>query len=120
MMLKRWSLCLSLLVPCVALADWSGKGEAGFVVSRGNTNTDTANAKIEMVFDEAPWKYALGGSGIHASDDQGSTAQRWEAHAQSNYDFSPRNFWFGGGRYDNDRFSGFYYQTSLTTGIGHK
>lgn len=119
-MLKRWLLCVSLLMPCVALAEWSGKGEAGFVLARGNTNTDTANAKVELVLDKAPWKYTFGGSGIHASDDQGPTAQRWEAHTQSNYDFSPRNFWFGGARYDDDRFSGFYYQTSLTTGVGHK
>jgi putative salt-induced outer membrane protein len=120
MMLKKWSPCLLLLVPVAAFAEWSGKGEAGFVLARGNTNTDTANAKVEMMLDKAPWKYTFGGSGIHASDDAGATAQRWEVHLQSNYDFSPRNFWFGAARYDDDRFSGFYYQASVTTGVGHK
>jgi len=119
-MRNRWWLYFGLFIPCAAFAEWSGKGEAGWVLARGNTETNTANAKVDMVLDKAPWKYSFGGSGIYASDKNTSTAQRWEAHLQTNYDFSPRNFWFGGARYDDDRFSGFYYQASLTTGVGHK
>ena len=38
---------------------------------------------------------------------------------ESDYRFNPRNFWFGGVRYENDHFSGFTHQGTASTGIGH-
>ena len=32
----------------------------------------------------------------------------------------PRDFWFGGFRYQDDRFSGFRYQATIAVGIGHR
>jgi putative salt-induced outer membrane protein len=48
------------------------------------------------------------------------TARRWEVFEQTDYNFSPRNFWFGAARYEDDAFSGFEYQATVSTGIGHK
>ena len=49
-----------------------------------------------------------------------TTAQRWEVRGQSNYDFTPKAYWFGAGRYDDDRFSAYDYQASLAAGLGYK
>jgi len=118
---------LKLLLPVLALgmvspayADWTGKGEAGLVISSGNTETETANVKFDMAHEAEKWKHAFGLSGLYASDEEGTTAQRWEAHAQSDYNFSPKTFWFGAGRYEDDRFSGFEYQATISTGLGRK
>src|SRR5262249_33278187 len=43
----------------------------------------------------------------------------WQTLWQSNYDFTPRMFAFGGLRYDHDEFSGFQYQSSVTAGAGY-
>src|SRR5690606_34078755 len=48
------------------------------------------------------------------------TAERWELFGQSDYNFTPRTFWFGAGRYEEDRFSGFKYQATVSTGLGRK
>lgn len=48
------------------------------------------------------------------------SAERWDASWQSNYDFTPRIYTFGGLRYERDMFSGFQYQESLTGGLGYK
>ena len=39
---------------------------------------------------------------------------------QQDYNFSERTFWFGAARYEEDRFSGFDYQATLSTGLGRK
>lgn len=120
----------SLLPPALALAalgtaipahaDWTGKGEAGLVIASGNTETETANVKLNMAHERDQWKNAFGIAGLYASDDTGTTAQRWEAIGQSDYNFSPKTFWFGALRYEDDRFSGFEYQATVSTGLGRK
>lgn len=99
-------------------ADWTGKGEAGVVLSNGNTNTKNANAKLELATTVESWKHSFGLTGVYAQSDELTTGQRWEAYEQSDYNFSPRAFWFGAARYEDDRFSGFEYQATLSTGLG--
>lgn len=103
-----------------AHADLTGKGEAGLVVSSGNTQTETANAKLNLAREDGKWKNAFGLAGLYASDDTGTTAQRWEALTQSDYNFSPKTFWFGATRYEKDEFSGFEYQATVSSGLGRK
>ena len=114
-----------LLVPLFAIspahADWSGKGEAGLVIATGNTESKTANAKVLLASEVDKWKHQFGGAALYAtSDPDGTTANRWELSEQSDYNFSPRTFWFGAARYEDDEFSGFEYQATASTGIGRK
>lgn len=111
---------LILAATASAQADWTGKGEAGLVLSSGNTETQTANAKLALAREVDKWKNAFGLAGLYASDDMGATAQRWEALTQSDYNFTPKTFWFGAARYEDDKFSGFEYQATLSTGLGRK
>ena len=116
---RSWLLALALFAT-PALAAWTGKGEAGLVVSSGNTETETANAKLALAREEGKWKNAFGLAGLYASDEDGKTAQRWEALTQTDYNFTPRTFWFGAARYEDDEFSGFEYQATASTGLGRK
>jgi len=101
-----------------ARADWTGKGEAGLVLANGNTDSKTGNIKFDLANTLDQWKHAFGGSAIYASADDETTGQRWELHEQSDYNFSAKSFWFGAARYEDDRFSGFEYQATLSTGLG--
>ena len=38
---------------------WSGKGQAGYVMSRGNSDTDAANAKLDLFLLTPAWKHQL-------------------------------------------------------------
>ena len=42
---------LAMLAPAQA-GDWLGKAEAGYVMARGNTDTDSANAKIDVAYEK--------------------------------------------------------------------
>lgn len=113
-------LTAALAAAAPAHADWTGKGEAGLVISSGNTETETANAKLSMTREAGNWKNAFGLAGLYASDEEGATAQRWELAGQSDYSFSPKTFWFGAARYEKDEFSGFEYQAIASSGLGRK
>ena len=105
-------------MPHVAMAQWQAKAEAGIVASRGNTETESANAKFDVSRDLVEGKHSAGLTGVYASEEPGATGQRWEAREQSDYRFHPKGFWFGSARYEEDRFSGIAYQATFGTGLG--
>jgi putative salt-induced outer membrane protein len=103
-----------------AQAAWSSRSEAGFVAARGNTSTETANLKFEIVREQNKWKNTFDASGLYGKTSTTQSAQRWEARDQVDHLFSGRSFWFGAVRYEDDRFNGFDYQTTVSTGLGRK
>jgi len=111
------ALALGLL-PSEAAAEWKGKGEVGAVMARGNSDADTVNIKLDMSRELDRWKHNFGILALRATNDGDKTAERYGAYWQSDYKFSDRSYWFGGLRYEDDRFSGFDYQASVTSGIG--
>jgi len=114
-------VCACVLVSFTARADWTGKTEAGLVLATGNTESETANAKVAFVQETGAWKNTVGGAALYTSaDEEGTTARRWEAFGQSDYNFSPKTFAFGAGRYEDDEFSGFEYQATLSAGLGRR
>ena len=103
-----------------ALADWSGKGELGASFASGNSENESVNAALQMKKEHDQWSHILGFAGNYGNDGSETTAQRWELRGQSNYNFTERAYWFGAARYEDDRFSAYDFQTSLSTGLGYK
>jgi putative salt-induced outer membrane protein len=103
-----------------ALAEWTGKGELGASLASGNTETETANVAVEVKNTLEKWTHTLGFAGNYGSDSGATTAQRWELRGQSDYKFTDRAYWFGAGRYEDDRFSTYDFQSSIATGLGYK
>jgi putative salt-induced outer membrane protein len=100
---------------------WSGKGQAGYVMSRGTTDTDTANAKIDLsdTIDDS-WKHIIHMEGLYGRNSDITSAERWAVAVQSNYSYTPRAYVFGALHYLDDYFSGFQYQGDVSTGLGYK
>jgi putative salt-induced outer membrane protein len=103
-----------------AVADWTGKGELGASFASGNSENESVNAALEVKNTHDQWAHTLGLAGNYGSDGTVTTAERWELRGQSAYSFNERAYWFGAGRYEDDRFSAFDYQASLSTGPGYK
>jgi putative salt-induced outer membrane protein len=103
-----------------ALAQWTGKAEAGASFASGNSENESANAAAEVKYARDKWDHTLGFAGNYGSDSGGTTAQRWEVRGQSNYRFTDRAYGFGAGRYEDDKFSAFEYQSSLAAGLGYR
>ena len=94
------------------------RAEAGAVISHGNTDNQSFNAKFDYAREWRRWRQALGSSGVYAADDTGATAQRWDVRGQTDYKFLSKGFSFVSARYEQDRFSGFVYQSAFTLGLG--
>lgn len=92
--------------------------EAGIVVSRGNSDNESATAKFDTAREWTRWKLGFGGAAVYAADDTGATGQRWSMRSQTDYRFHRQGFSFANGRYEQDRFGGFEYQSSLSMGLG--
>ena len=128
MYLHKLLLSLTILVPVVAFADdppppqdvWTGKGQAGFVASQGNTQAQTANAALDMALVNGDWKHAFHLGGLYGESAQIVSAERWDTGWESDYSLSKTVFAFGALRYAHDMFSGFAYQASATGGMGYK
>ncbi len=101
-----------------AHADWTGTGEAGLIIADGNTETETANARLQLGTTVNDWEHTAGLAGLYASTGGDTTAERWELFGESHYNLNERDFAFGAGRYENDEFSGFEYQATLSGGLG--
>jgi len=103
-----------------ALADWTGKGELGGSFASGNSENEAVNAALEMKGSYGKWAHTLGFAGNYGNDGTDTTAQRWELRGQTQYEFSDRAYGFGAARYEDDRFSAYDYQASLSGGLGYK
>jgi len=103
-----------------ALADWNTKGEIGGSFASGNSETEAVNAALGFTGTYDQWTHTLGFAGNYGSDSGTTTAQRWEVRGQTQYLFTDRAYAFGAARYEDDRFSAYDFQTSLSGGLGYK
>ena len=121
--------CLLGLLPLAALGEdpppppegvWTGKGQAGYVSSKGNTDSTSANVALDTALVEGPWKHAFHLGGLYGKSGDVVSAERWDASWQSNYQFTEEIYTFGALHDMHDMFSGFAYQESLEGGLGYK
>lgn len=109
-----------LLAALPAAAQWTGKGEAGLAIATGNTETKTANARVQVGRKVELWELTATLAGLYVRNDGETTARRWELTTLGRYNFSPLTFSFAGARYERDIFSGFRYQSVVNGGLGHR
>jgi putative salt-induced outer membrane protein len=100
--------------------EWIGKGQFGFLNSRGNSDAESLNGNLDLLRYDGPWKNELYVGGLYGKNAGIVSAERWETWGQSNYTVSGDLFVFGALRYEHDLFDGFEYQASLTGGLGYK
>jgi putative salt-induced outer membrane protein len=110
------ALCVS--VP--AYADWTGKGEGGLLLTRGNADSTAGNVKLDIANEQNAWKNSLFVAGLYSSNAAFATAERLEGRYQLDYKISDRLYAFGALRGERDLFSGFAYQATASTGLGYK
>jgi putative salt-induced outer membrane protein len=121
----RWFVSWVALVPAVAASqaapgEWTGKGQLGWIASHGNTDSQSANAIIDMALAQGKWKHSFHLGGLYSESTDVTAAERWDSLWQSNYDLAADVYVFGALRYAHDLYSGFHEQASATTGLGYQ
>ena len=111
-------LTLGLVSPLAA--DWSGLGELGVVAARGNSETDTANGRIELAYAQERWKNETIVTGVYSRDGDETRASRMVVGNKTDYELSERSLVLAALRYDRDRFADYRYQTTASVGYGYR
>jgi putative salt-induced outer membrane protein len=113
-------IVLALVAAPAAQAQWTGKAELGILSASGNTEAKSANTKFDLTHEGAEWKNHFFFGALYGENAEFSTAERYEASYQADYKITDRLSWFGSLRGEEDRFSGFAYQATVSTGASYK
>jgi putative salt-induced outer membrane protein len=103
-----------------ALAEFSGQGELGLVFARGNSETETANARLGLTWDHERWTNESTFSIVYARDSGETNANRFVLGNKTDYALDERSYVVGALRYDRDRFSSYTYQGTVSVGYGRR
>ena len=97
---------------------FKGEGSLGFLLNRGNTENQTLRGNFKADYTGDKWLHAFELDIKQTEEQREVTGERLLLTTQSDYTFNERDYAFGAFRYDNDKFSGFSYQTSISGGVG--
>lgn len=101
---------------------WDAEAELGYLMTDGNTETQSVNFRFDITREVTKWKHNLHYETLFRSEtgedtgEEETTAQRFLVSAQTNYKFDSRNSAFLMGLYEDDRFSGYDYQYTMIAG----
>jgi len=109
-----------LLAAPAAQAQWTGKAELGALLTAGNTESKSANTKFDLTHEAAKWRNNFYVAGLYGESAGFATAQRYEGRYQADRKITDRFSWFFGVRGEEDRFGGFAYQDTASTGASYK
>jgi putative salt-induced outer membrane protein len=97
---------------------WSGDGAIGYVRTGGNTSTSALNVKLSLDYKGAIWGNSFFAAAFDGSRNKQTTDERYTLSDKVNYNLTPKDYLFGNGSYDNDRFAGIAERYALTVGYG--
>ena len=120
-MAKHILICMILVAASgSALADFSGKGELGLVIARGNSDIETGNVRLELNYEQERWSNESIFNAVYGRDGGETNNSRWVLSNKTNYNLSEVSYLLGAVRYDRDRFSSFSYQATVAVGYGRR
>lgn len=99
---------------------WEATSELGYVMTDGNSDTETLNAKFSGSTSYNDWTHSLTLEAMNASSNDVRSSEKYLAQAQSDYKISKRSYALGVVTWEKDRFGSFDHSTSIALGAGFK
>ena len=97
---------------------WSGDIEFGYTNLSGNTEERTTVGKFLIKRESEPWKWQTFAEGLASEKEDERTAEKYGMFSRLEYNFTEKNYLFGRVSYEEDKFSGYEYQYTVTSGLG--
>ncbi len=126
-------LCLLPLTTSYAFSEeksaYTTSAELGFLFKSGNTKSGDIKAAFNLKYEKDQWRNAININALakktelenEAGDDElETTDNKWDIITQTNYSLSEngKNYLYANIAYEQDKFSGFVNQSSLSAGWG--
>ncbi|MDX5329440.1 DUF481 domain-containing protein [Marinobacter shengliensis] len=118
-----------LVIACMALApmaqaqdseNWKGEAELGLLKTSGNTEETKVNGRLGLQYETQTWRNTGEFSSRYTETEDQTTAEEYKAALEADYKFDDQQYWFVRGSYEDDRFSGYDFESTLTTGYGNR
>lgn len=113
-------LAFSPIAAFAAEDSWSGVGELGLAIAKGNSDNQTFNAKLGLAKSTEKWKHDVGAAFLYGKSDGLESARRYEVFGTSGYRLTDRSYLFGAARHQRDHFAGDEYQWTAAGGYGYE
>ena len=110
----------AVLAAPAAQAQWTGKAELGILFTDGNSESKSANGKVDLTRESSNWKNNFYAAALYGENGEFANAERYELRYQLDRKITERFSWFVAARGEADKFSGFAYQATLSTGAAYK
>ncbi|MFO8024602.1 YdiY family protein [Thiohalophilus sp.] len=104
----------------VAASQWDGAVELGFIMNRGNTDSDSLNARLRVENSRHKWRHRAEAKVLRISEEDTTTAESYEVSGRSEYLLDENDYLFGTLRYESDEFAGYDRRTTEVFGYGHQ
>lgn len=99
---------------------WTGQGEAGFISSSGNTDSDSLNLGLKFAKSGELWDHEIALGAYQASTEGTDTAENFNAGYTLKRNLTERSNIFLNFNYLDDDFDGFTEQLSASVGYAYK
>ena len=99
---------------------WTGQGEAGFISSSGNTDSDSLNLGLKFAKEGKIWDHEIALAAYQASTEGTDTAENFSAGYTLKRNLTERSNIFFNLSYLDDEFDGFTEQISAAVGYAYK
>lgn len=135
---RRYALVLWLF-PALAAAQqtappppppWSGEASVGIVATSGNSRTQSANARLEVIYAEEKYRNTFHAAALQASstqlneltgvEEEKVTGERYTVGDKADFLFTEKNYAFLQLEYEKDLIGPIRERTSETLGYGRK
>lgn len=98
---------------------FAGDLSFGYLASTGNAPTSNLNTKLALRYSRGRWEHGAVFDAIRATENGSTTAERYDAAFQSDYQLNQKSYVFGYVSYENDKFSGYNRRMTEAVGYGH-
>ncbi len=101
-------------------AIWSGNSELGFIQTNGNSDTQSFNGKLNITRDLQPTKTSIKFEALTSEESGESSKEKYKSELKLDYTLNEFDYFTSLLSYEDDRFSGYQYQSTLSLGYGYR
>lgn len=99
---------------------WKGSAEFGYVSTSGNSEESNMKGRFDAEREVEKWRFTTHFDALNSEANGDRSAEKYFIANRLAYKFNEYDYAFVYHSYDDDRFSGFDYQTSISAGYGRR
>jgi len=111
---------LTVASNAMAASNWNSSVELGLLLTAGNTETQSTNAKASVAHESNNWRNEVKAEALNVKGKQGRLSERYIASGKASLKYSDTSYSFLSANGEHDPFSGYAYQAGAALGYGYR